>query len=51
MRQPDTHLLTFEVIFGFQPSTPADRLLPLAGATADAADRLTNIVEIRDVVK
>jgi hypothetical protein len=41
----------FEVIYGFQPSTPADRLLPLAGATADAAVRLTNIVEIRDVVK
>ena len=41
----------FEVIYGFQPSTPADRLLPLTGATADAADRLTNIVEIRDVVK
>ena len=41
----------FEVMYGFQPSTPADRLLPLTGATADAADRLTNIVEIRDVVK
>jgi hypothetical protein len=41
----------FEVMYGFQPSTPADRLLPLMGATADAADRLTQISEVRDVVK
>ncbi len=41
----------FEVMYGFQPSTPADRLLPLAGAIANASDRLTNIVEIRDVGK
>ena len=41
----------FEVMHGFQPSTPANRLLPLAGATAYATERLTNIVEIRDVVK
>jgi hypothetical protein len=40
----------FEVMYRFQPSTPADRLLPLAGATANAAERLNNIVEIRDVV-
>jgi hypothetical protein len=38
-------------MYGFQPSTPADRLFPLAGATPDATDRLTSIVEIRDVVK
>jgi len=41
----------FEVMYGFQTSTPANRLLHLAGAIADAADRLTNIVEIRDDVK
>ena len=37
-------------MYGFQPSTPAERLLPLAGATAEAADRLTTIRDIRDVV-
>ena len=37
-------------MYGFQPSTLADRLLPLAGATAAAIDRLTLIVPIRDVV-
>ncbi len=41
----------FEVMYGFQPSTPADRLLPLTGATVDATYRLTNIVDIRYVVK
>ena len=41
----------FEVMYGFQPCTPADRLLPLTDATADAVDGLTNIVDIRDVVK
>ena len=41
----------FEVMYGFQPSTPTNRLLPLAGATAVATERLTNIVEIRDVIK
>jgi hypothetical protein len=41
----------FEVMYGLQPYTLADRLLPLAGATANATERLTNIVEIRDVVK
>jgi hypothetical protein len=41
---------TFEVIYEYQPSTPADRLLPLAGATTDAAHRLTLIADIRDVV-
>jgi hypothetical protein len=40
----------FEVMYGFQPSTHVDRLLPLSGATAEAADRLTMILEIRDVV-
>jgi hypothetical protein len=29
----------FEVMYGYQPSTPADRLLlPIVGATADATD-------------
>ena len=38
-----THSL-FEVVYGRYPtSTPADRLLPLIGATADAIDRLTLI--------
>jgi hypothetical protein len=41
----------FEVMYGYQPSTSADRLLPMAGATADATDRLTLIADIiRDVV-
>ena len=38
-------------MYGFQPSTLADKLLPLAGATTDAAGRLPNIVERRDVFK
>jgi hypothetical protein len=41
----------FEVMSCFQPSTPADQLLPLMGATTDATDRLTQISEVRDVVK
>jgi len=40
----------FKVIYGYQPSTPTDPLLPLAGATTDAADRFTLIAYIRDVV-
>ena len=40
----------FEVMYGFQPSTPADQLVPLTGATAEAANRLTMITNIRDVV-
>ncbi len=35
---------------GYQPSTLADRLSPMVGATADATDILTMIVDIRDVV-
>jgi hypothetical protein len=35
---------------GYQPSTPADGLLPFVGATADAIDRLTLIAYILDVV-
>ena len=37
-------------MYGYQPSTPADRLLPLASAIADASDRLSLIADIRDVV-
>ncbi len=40
----------FEVMYGFQPSTHADRLLPLSGATAEAAVRFTMIADIKDVV-
>ena len=40
----------FEFMYGFQPSTHADRLLPLAGATTEANDRLTMITDIRNVV-
>ena len=40
----------FEVMYGSQPSTHADRLIPLTGATAEVADRLTMIRDIRDVV-
>ena len=37
-------------MYGFQPSTHVDRLLSLTGATAEAADKLTMITNIRDVV-
>jgi hypothetical protein len=40
----------FEVMYGYQPSALGDRLLPMTGATADAADRLTLIADIRVVV-
>jgi hypothetical protein len=40
----------YEVMYGFQPSTHADRLLPLTGATADATHKLTMITDIMDVV-
>ena len=40
----------FEIMYGFQPSTPAEIHLPLVGATAEAAGRLTTIRDIRDVV-
>ncbi len=39
----------FKVMHGFQPSTHAYRLIPLTGATADAGDRLTMIMDIKDV--
>jgi len=41
---------SFEVMYGYQPSTPVDRLLSMVGATIDATDRLTLIVDIRDVI-
>jgi len=37
-------------MYGFQPSTPANRLLSWTGATAEAFDRLTMIRDIRDEV-
>ncbi len=37
-------------MYGFQPSTHADRLLPLIDATAEATDRLTTISDIRAVI-
>jgi len=40
----------FEVMYGYQPSTPADRLSPMVGATASATARFALIVDIRDVV-
>jgi hypothetical protein len=40
----------FEVMYGYQPSTPADRLFPLTGSTTHTSDRLTLIAHIRDVV-
>jgi hypothetical protein len=40
----------FEVVYGFQPSTPANRLLPLTGIIAEADDRLTMIKDIKDGV-
>jgi hypothetical protein len=41
----------FEVTYGFQPSTPVDRLLPLTGAPAPVADRLTKLANVREVVR
>ena len=41
----------FEVSYGFQHATPTDRLLPLIGAPASAAGRLTDLVSTRDVVR
>ena len=42
--------LPFEVMYGYQPSTPADSLLPLVGATSDVTDISTLITCIRDAV-
>ena len=40
----------FVVMYGFQPSTHANRILSLTGATVEVANRLTMITDIRDVV-
>ena len=45
-----TTLSTFEVMYGYQPSTPANHLLPMIGATADATGRLTLIANIRGAI-
>jgi hypothetical protein len=41
----------FEVIYGFQPPTHADRLVPLTSTIAEAANRLTMKTDIKDVVR
>ena len=41
----------FEVSYGFQPTTPANRLLPLSGAPAPIVERLTELASVRDVVR
>ncbi len=41
----------FEVSCGFQPATHAHRLLPLTGAIAPVDDRLTELTNVRDVVR
>ena len=38
------------MLYGYHPSTRADRLLPLTGAIANVASRLTLIADIQDVV-
>ena len=38
-------------MYGYQPSTLVDRLLPLAGAIANAVDKLKLVSNIRDVVE
>jgi hypothetical protein len=41
----------FEVTYGFQPAPSVDRFLPLIGAPALVADRLTELANIREVVR
>jgi hypothetical protein len=41
----------FEVTYGFQPSTHVDRLLPLTGAPASDVDRVTELANVREVVR
>ena len=41
----------FEVSYGFQPTTLADRLLPLTGALAHIVERLAGLGSVRDVVR
>jgi len=49
INEASTHS-TFKVMYGYKPSTPADRLLHLNDATTYVVDRLTLIADIRDVV-
>jgi hypothetical protein len=49
INEATTHSL-FEVMYVYQPSSPSDRLLPLAGGSTNEADRLTLFEEIRVVV-
>jgi hypothetical protein len=46
----DTAHSPFEVMYGYQPYTHIDRLLPLFGANTYVSDRLNLIAGIRDVV-
>ncbi len=41
----------FEVSYGFQSATPADRFLSLTDAHALDADRQTELSNVRDVVR
>ena len=41
INEATTHL-PFEVMYGYQPPTLADPLLPLVSATTDATDRLAH---------
>ncbi len=41
----------FKASYGFQQATPVDRLLPLTGAPAPVANRLTELASVRDVVR
>jgi len=41
----------FKLSYGFQSTTLGDRLLPLTGAPAPDADRLTELASIRDVAR
>jgi hypothetical protein len=42
---------TFEVSYGFHPTTHADRLLPLIGAPAPIAERLTALASVKNIVR
>ncbi len=41
----------FEVSYGFQPATLGDILLPLSDALVHVADRLTELANVKDVVR
>ena len=41
----------FEVSDGFQPTTPANRLLPLSGAPDHVVERQTKLASVMDIVR